>query len=386
MSRRQSDYALTAVRRFLGTVMWAPDEQLDAMTLILALTHVTYISPNVCNVLATGPKEAGKSTLTKNIPLLFAEEPFIVDRMTSSDAVRNVFLTRNPPRAMLFDDASKIWGQGGRSNTTNIQTQIAVSAYEDTGKVSVSRSGNTVNAPAYAVCFFNGLGEVIPDDAASRCIVFPTTAKPAGVRKRGARAPVVIREAEPLKEELHRWATSHADVMAAWLTDNGDNIHAKLDSRLLQLWGPLFAIAHAAGGQWPGKCMNAFLTVGLDASEKPVPQRDEQALLDTAKIITEYGVSVIFAAELIPALRQLPGSDFYAKAPNDYLFEDLLPRALGASQELRGKTFDGSIRIGEGWRAAPVLEEAAGLHAELYPEPAPAGPSRTQRAMTLRRA
>ena len=382
---RSPDYALNAVRRFIGTLMWAPDEQLDAMTLILALTHVVHISPNVCYVLATGPKEAGKSTLTKNIPLLFAESPFIVDRMTSSEALRNVFLTRNPPRAMLFDDASKLWGPGGRNNTTNIQTQIAVAVYEDTGEVSVSRNGNTVNYPAYAVCFFNGLGEVLPDDVASRCIKFPVLPMPATVRKRGARTAIVRREAEPLKTELHRWATSHAEFMAAWLTDNAASIHSKMNARLGQLWAPLFAIAAAAGGQWPAKAMSAFLTLGLDASEKPVPQRDEEALLDTARIIEAYGVREVFAAELIPALRELPGNDFYVKAPNDYLFEDLLPRALGPSREMRGKAFDGSVVTGEGWRSAPVLEAAAELHKELYPEPVSAGPSRTQRAMTLRR-
>jgi hypothetical protein len=382
---RGSDHTLNAVRRFSETVMWAPDEQLDALTLIMALTHVKNISPNVPYVLATGDPESGKSTLTKDVPLLFVSNPFIIDRLTTSDGLRNKFLERIPPDTFIYDDASKIWGASGRGSGTTGVTQLAVNGYADTGRVAVSRNGSTVEASAWGVSFFNGLGDVLPGDVATRCIKFPTLAKPAGIRKRPANSVPVRREAEPLKKELHRWATSQRREMARWLIDNGDRIHPLLDNRLLQLWGPLFAVAHAAGGGWPRKCMNAFLTLGLDASEKPVPQRDEQALLDTAKIALSTGAVRLFAAELVPALRELPGDDFYRTVPTSYLVEDLLPRALGSeAREMTGRNLANTRKVsGEGWAAAPVLEAAAALTEELNPVPAQAGPSRTQRAMTL---
>jgi Protein of unknown function (DUF3631) len=384
MSRREPDFALNVTRNFIEAIMWAPEEQLDALTLVLALTHVKDLSPNVPYVLATGKREAGKSTLTKNIPLLLASRTFVVDRMTTTEAVRNVFLNAEPPDTLLFDDASKIWGESGRSSTTNVQTQLAVAAYEDTGKVQVSRNGSTVEAPAYCVSFFNGLGNVLPEDVRTRCIVFPTTAKPEGVRKRGARTTPVRKDAEPVKLQLSRWANTVKRDASAWLIENGHRIHPLLDSRLLQLWGPLFALAHQAGGQWPRRCMDAFLALGLDASEKPVVQRDEQALLDTAKIIMSAGVDRVFTAELIPALRALP-DPYYREVDTKYLVEDLLPRALGPSREMRGKNMDGESVRGMGRMAAPVLAKAAELHEELYPEPEQAGPDRVQRELTLTR-
>lgn len=385
MNRREPGFALNVVRNFIETIMWAPEEQLDALTLILALTHVKDLSPNVPYVLATGKREAGKSTLTKNIPLLLASRTFIVDRLTTSQAVREVFLNAEPPDTLLFDDASKIWGESGRSSTTNVPTQLAVAAYEDTGKVSVSRNGSTVNAPAYAVCFFNGLGNVLPDDVRTRCIVFPTTAKPEGVRKRGARTVPVRKDAEPIKLQLSRWANSVKRDAASWLIENGHRIHPLLDSRLLQLWGGLFALANAAGGAWPRKCMEAFLALGLDASEKPVVQRDEQALLDTARVIMNAGVDRVFTAELVPALRALP-DPYYREVDTRYLVEDLLPRALGPSREMRGRSMDGDSVRGHGRMAGPILERAAELHDDLYPQPEQAGPDRVQRELTLVRA
>ncbi|HEY1700770.1 MAG TPA: DUF3631 domain-containing protein [Trebonia sp.] len=382
MSNRKQDYALNRVRRFISTVMHAPDEQLDAMALILALTHVKHISPNVPYVLATGAAESGKSTLTKDIPLLFASNPFIIDRLTTSDGLRNRFLERVSPDSFVFDDASKIWGASGRGSGTTGVTQLAVNGYADTGRVAVSRQGSTVEAPAYGVGFFNGLGDVLPGDVATRCIKFPTVAKPAGIRKRPANSVPVRLEAEPLKKELHRWATANRREMAAWLIENGHRIHPLLDNRLLQLWGPLFAVAHAAGGNWPGLCMSAFLSLGLDESERPVRQRDEQALLDAAKVLTDSGREQLFTADLVPALQLLP-DEFYRKVDTRYLVEDLLPQALGEPQLMRGRSLDGRTVRGEGWLASDIMDAAADLMEELNPAPATSGPDRVQRALTL---
>lgn len=384
MSRRSTDYALNAVRNFAGAIMWAPEEHLDALTLVLALTHVKGISPNVPSVLATGAAESGKSTLTKNIPLLLASSPFIVDRGVTEQGLRNKFLEATAPDTLIWDDASKIWGQDGRRASTTIQTQLAVNSYEDTGKISVSRNGSTVDAPTYCVSFYNGLGDVLPSDVRTRCIEFPTRAKPPGVRTLNARSKAVMLEAEPLKAELHRWTAQNKRAMETWLIDNGHRIHPLLNSRLLQLWGPLFAIAHAAGGTWPKRCRDAFLALGLDESEKPVPQRDEQALLDTARFIEQTGVDRVFTAELVPWLRELP-NEFYRKADTAYLVTDLLPRALGPSREMRGKSAAGTVVRGMGRMAAPLLEKAADLYESLYPEPEQSGPGHVEQELTLER-
>lgn len=382
MIKRDQAYALNRTLAFMKTIMDAPEEHLVVMTLAVALSHVKNISPNVCYVLATGEKESGKSTLTQHIPLLLASNPFQVSRLTSSDAVRNAFLSRDTVNTLVFDDASKIWGASGRSSLMNIQTQLAVNAYSDLGQVSVSRSGVPVTVQAYAVCFFNGLGDVIPEDAATRCIKLPLAKRAEGARRmKNAGSPRVRSDAVLLKRELSRWANSRRREMAEWLTENDYKIHPLLDNRLLQLWGPPFAIANAAGGDWPRLCMEAFLSLGLDASEKPVVQRDEQALLDVARIAVQSGARVLFYGDLLRELRRLPDA-FYRQTGSRDLYE-LLEEVMGPSAPVRGKNMDGKVANAEGWAVAPVLREAAELQRALRPAVPEAGEDRVARALRM---
>lgn len=386
MSRRQSDFALNAVRSFIATLFWGPDEYLDAMTLILAVTHVMDAFDAVPYVLVTSkdPK-VGKSTLSKNIPFLLADRPWRVSVNTTTDALRNKFLEREAPRAVLMDDASKFYGESGTSRKTTPLYQMSIDGYEKNATVSVSRNGVTQDLPAFIMLFMNGLNNAVPQDLATRAVQFRLKAKPSHIRMRSALAVSTAKEAEPLKAELHRWATSNKKFIQQYMQGDVFRAHAQLTDRLMQLWAPMAAVAAAAGGSWPLRWLEAFQLMGLDeGSGKPVVQRDEQALLDTAKIIERTGADRVFTAELVPALRALP-SDFYGEVDDQYLVEDLLPRALGPSREMRGRAMNGTVVRAAGRMAAPILEKAAALHDELYPVPEPSGPDQVQRELTMTR-
>jgi hypothetical protein len=383
MSRRQSDFALNAVRSFIATMFWGPDEYLDAMTLVLAVTHVMDAFDAVPYVLVTSkdPK-VGKSTLSKNIPFLLADRPWRVSANTTTDALRNKFLEREPPRAVLMDDASKFYGEAGTSRKTTPLYQMSIDGYEKNATVSVSRGGVTRDLPSYIMLFMNGLNNAVPEDLATRAVQFKLKAKPAHVQMRSALSTAAAKEAEPLKAELHRWANRNKKVMQEYVQAEVFRVHPLLTDRAMQLWGPLFAVAAAAGGSWRQRCLNAFLVMALDEGERPVVQRDEQALLDTAKVIQRHGVDRVFTAELLPELRRLP-DDFYSEVDDKYLVEDLLPRALGPAREMRGKAMNGTVVMAVGRMSAPILEKAAALYDDLYPAPEPAGPDRVQRELTM---
>ncbi len=383
MSSRQSpDFVLNAVRGFIGTLMWAPDEYLDAMTLILAVTHVKSAFTTVPYVLVTGEPESGKSTLSTDIPMLLASNPWGVDRLTTTEALRNKFLDRVPPDSVLGDDISKTFGEGGTRGSTSIVYQLGVNGYRRTGKVSVSRNGVTQDVPAFIVMFMNGIGNAVPRDLATRAIKFPLKPKPDSVTLRDALSVPVQREAEPLKTALHRWAGSSKKVMQQFMLDGVLRVHPLLNDRLRQLWGPVFAVAHAAGGSWPQRCLAAFLEMAVDESEKIPLLAEERVLLDAAKIASSFPVTVLFTAELIPALRLLPDGDFY-DVDNDYLVKDLLPRALGPGKTTIGKSIAGRKVQGEARPVARILSDAAVLKEQLYPAPEDTGPDAVTAAMTL---
>ena len=386
MSRRQSDFALNATRAFIATMFWGPDEYIDAMSLILAVSHVKDAFDTVPYVLVTSKNpRVGKSTLSKNIPFLLGSRPWRVGANTTTDALRNKFLEREPPDCVLMDDASKFYGESGTSRKTTPLYQMSVDGYEKNATVSVSRGGVSRDLPAYIMVFMNGLNNAVPEDLATRAIQFKLKPKPPQIAMRSALSAEAAKEAEPLKAELHRWANANKAVIKRYMQAEVFRTHPLLTDRTLQLWGPLFAVAHCAGGDWPRRCMDAFLSMALDEGDKPVLQRDEEVLLDAARIIMRCKVDRVFTAELIPALRELP-SDFYGEVDDRYLVEDLLPRALGPSADMRGKAMDGTMVRGEGRMAAPILAKAIELREELFPEPPAPEPDNVQRAMTLRRA
>jgi Protein of unknown function (DUF3631) len=367
MSKRgDPDYVLNAVRGFISALYWGPEEYTDAMPLVLATGHVMDAFPAVPYVLVTSKDPGvGKSTLSRDIPQLLAYEPWRVSRNTTTDALRNKFLERTRPRSILLDDASKVFNVSGTGGRTTPLYQLGVDGYTRNATVSVSRNGSTMDLPAYVMFYMNGLGNGVPDDLASRAIRFRLTAMPDGVQMRDALSDGVRREAEPLKAELHRWATGQAKALEQFMQSQAYRVHPRMTGRLRQLWAPLFAVAAAAGGDWPRRCLNAFEVMALDeGGSRPVLQRGEQALLDAAAITMKTGVQVLFAGDLVRGLRALP-SDFYRAVDDDYLVRDLLPGALGPLERQRGLNADGKAVTGMGWRAAPVLRAARALIGEL---------------------
>lgn len=384
MSKQESDFVLNAVRSFITTLWWGPQEYIDALTLILAVTHVKDAFSSVPYALFTSDKpETGKTTASTHIPLLLADSPWEVNSMTTEPAMRAKFMDRVPPSAVLAPDISKIFGESGLHGRTSKVYQLLVAGYLRTGKIEVSVNRVSTRVPAYFVAFLDGLNNAVPADLATRSVKFRLTPKPPQVRLRDALSVPAAKEAEPLQRALHRWAASNRNAMAQFLLDDVARVHPKLTDRKLQLWGPMFAVAHAAGGQWPRRCLTAFLEMALDTSDRPVLLAEQKALLDTALIALEADVAVIFTAELIPALRAL-ADDFYSEVDTRYLVTDLLPRALGPSANLRGTSIDGRDVTGDGRKVAPILRAAADLQEMLDPEPADAGADAVQRAMELK--
>jgi hypothetical protein len=377
---------LDEVSTFVKYLMWMPDEFADAMSLILAVSHARDAFTSVPQSLVTALKpKTGKTTLGMKIPLMLADLPFKVTKATTEPAMMASFTDAEGTPNFVVDDAGKIFGESGMNGRGTKLYGILADAYLDFATVSMSVNRVKSEYPAFMTCFLNGLNNAVPDDIRTRCVEFRIKPKPPEIRMPNASSPAVRREAEDLKEALHGWARSNIRRMREFMNDGVLNVHPLLTDRLMEIWGPMFAVADAAGGDWPQRIMEAFLLMGLDAAERPAVFGYQQALLDTAKVINAAKVppTVIFAAELVPALRALPEGDRYRDADNGYLMKNLLPRALGAAENLTGRSMSGQRVKGAGWATPPVLETAAALRDQLFPVPEPAGPSAVQQALTL---
>jgi hypothetical protein len=338
----------------------------------------------VPHILVTSKKPGvGKSTFAAQLPMLLGSRPWAVGRGTTEPAINSKFLTDGAD-VLVADDIGKIFGENGLSGKLTKLYDLLVKCYLRTGTVSVSVNRVAKDLPVFAMAFMNGLEKSAADDLIDRSICMPMPEKPARIRKMDALSPDIAREAEELREDLHGWAGGQLDVIKVFLRDEARKVHPAMGDRVFQKWSGLFAVACAAGGDWPERCMDAFLLLALDSSQRPPVMRWQQCLLDAATVITGAKADRIFLADLIHGLRSLDDGEYYDEASTDYLVKRLLPKALGPPQAIRGRTRFGKVAVGQGWMAAPLLLAAAVLHDQVNARPAPGEPDEVEQALALR--
>lgn len=385
--RRQPSHAvLDEVRYFISKVAWAPEHYLDALTLILATTHGKAAFTSVGHCLMTGPKGTGKTTMSAALPMLLADNPWQVGKNTTEWALQTKFLNghgQGDVPTLVCDDVSKVFGNSGLNGHTGRLYDVLVKCYTRLGVVSMSVNRVATDVPTFTVAFLNGLHTAVPEDLASRCIVMELKKKPGRIRLDNILSTAIQNEGRELREILHGWVGAQVKRMREYLRSDVQHVHEELTDRLLEIWGDCFAVADAAGGSWPQKCLDAFRLLALDADERPRAFGYQQALLDVAKLAVDHDVKdTLFLGDLIPALRDMPEGERYADADDDYM-DSLLERAMGKSRMLRGRNLAGQQVRGEGWAVQAVLLAAASLREELFPPVQPSGSGRARQRMEM---
>jgi len=373
-SNLPADYIPNKVRQFISQLVYAKPAYLDVVTMALAVSHAKDAFTTVPYILATSDQPAsGKSTIALDVPMLLGDRMESIDRTTTRDALNNMFLERLTPNT-AWDDIGKIFGPNGTSgSTTNFYT-VLVKSYRKDATTSMSRNGARMTVSTYGMAWMNGLKNAVPQDLFTRSIHLQMEAAPDGVKLRDALEDSVGGEAKILKEALHAWAGSHKEQFTGYMRNQVRTVHPKLEKRRRQTWGPIFAAASAAGGEWPRKIFDAFVAIALDSDETPTLVPDQKCLFDTAAILMERGLSEIFASDLIQALREVPDGQFYRDSDAEYLVRTLFTSAFGQPRKIAGKVLYGP-NAGQrgkalGWRAGPILKDAADMRDLLYPEQA----------------
>lgn len=110
----------------------------------------------------------------------------------------------------------------------------------------------------------------LPDTIEDRAIRIVLTRKPVSVKKLDAFDPEAVRrDCELARRRLARFVLDNIDVIATAEAERPDG----LNDRAWNNWRPLFAVAAAAGGDWPARALAAALELsgdGDDAEEEDV--------------------------------------------------------------------------------------------------------------------
>ena len=349
---------LNDARDFAATVLHATGEQLDALVLACAVTHVIDSFTTVPRILATAPaKESGKSTLL-NVVAMLGNNPEDAD--PTSFALRAMFNEREKP-LVIIDEISEFYGPMGLRQGPPDLNKVLTKGYAKNAQLSLSVDRAAVKVSCYCVAALGGLRKAVRDDIWSRCIEWKLRPVPAGVRVRDALDEDTQAVGRPHGARLHQWARlNEADIHRAFRSMRRP--HRKFYSRLRQIWGPLYSIALVAGEDWPDRCLAAFKAMALDASEMPVLTAAQTILRDTARHFARTGTDRMFCRDIRDHLRAIPDVELY-EALSDRGFGQLMTEALGPAA---------SMDIGEerarGYQARPVLAAWKRLEALLEPE------------------
>lgn len=349
---------LEDARTFAASVLYATDEMLDALVLACAATHTISSFTTVPRLLATSAEgQSGKSTLLK-VLMLLGNNPW--KSKATSYALRSKFNEREKP-LVIIDEISDIYGRNGMRGGGADLGAVLREGYERDATLSLSVDRVSEDVSCYCVAAMAGLRNAVPGDVFTRCIVWKMRPVPPGVTVRDALDEDVQAVGKVHGLRMHQWARlNEGEIKRAFREMRRP--HAKFRARLRQIWAPLYSVAVIAGEDWPDRCIAAFRSMALDASEEPVLSAAQMVLRDTAQHFARTGDERMFARDIRDRLRAIPDVELY-EALSDRGFGQLMTEALGPAT---------SMDIGEerarGYQARPVLAAWKRLEAQLEPD------------------
>jgi hypothetical protein len=271
------DYADQLVK----SAIYAPDHYSTVITLACALTHKIDDVDSAPRILALGLKGSGKSTILKVSYRLAANAtpPTGVKAMTAPSYVADFRM--NPRTTHDLDEVNHLFGETG-SNGKNSQfyTYLNQGYLRDTAYAQYQENKVKLQIPIFGVVFMAGLGLAAPEDLRDRSIIMKMEAAPEKVEV----ADFSLKETKEAFDYGGRMLRSWAERAPKLDLTACRGLHPKLNHRVMEVWGPLFAVALAADGDdpenhWVKRTLVAFERIELN-SGVPVYAPEDQILLD----------------------------------------------------------------------------------------------------------
>ncbi len=358
---------LNAVRDFLTTILYATDEQLDALTLVLAVTHATDAFNTLPRVLVTSDSpRSGKSTVMSAAKML-AGNAWLAD--PTGPALKAKFIEPQPDGGsvtLLLDEISKVFGESGLNGRTSPVYRILTDGYTKNGSFSHSVAKVAMDVSCFCVAFMAGLRTAAPEDLQQRSIRIVLKPKPNRLKLEDALDSDTQLIADVFRETLHGWARQNTESFREISKNGLHRIHPKLTDRRRQIWGPLFAVASAAGDDWPQRCLESFSALALDSGDRPVLTPDQQITLDIAKLVETEGTSHIFTADAVDYLRTMDDRPLW-EGLSDRSIAKLMASALGPTYVIEAENRAGEPVSMRGRFAPVIIALAESIRARLRP-------------------
>lgn len=265
---------LDEVRSWLARFVVVLDERdHDLLTLWVTHTHFIdrlYTTPRLA---VTSPLAgSGKTTVLEHLQRL-ALRPVQFASVTTPALLARMLA--NEPRTLLLDEVEK----NLRPDRPGVEDLLAVlnTGYKRGGTrpTTVPDGANgwtTKELPTFSPVAMAGISPHLPDDTLARTVSVVLLPDTEGLAE-DSDWEELEDEAQALAARIAEWA-EHTDLPKA-------EVPEWVRGRAKERWRPLLRVAHAAGGDWPDRC------VALMVSEREVLDHDkEEGLVATNPAVT----------------------------------------------------------------------------------------------------
>jgi hypothetical protein len=346
----------------LDRIVYATDQQKNALTLAFTASHTMESLRTQPRILVTSRDPLSGKTTVLDAAMMLCQNGWMAD--PTSFALRAKFAEPEKP-TLVFDEISKIFGENGLRGRSNPLYKPLVEGYRKTATMSMSVDRTAVDVSSYCFAVLAGLKTAAPADLRTRSIIIMMRPVPRTITLEDSLDPGVEADGERVREQIHNWVGLLDGDVLATSAANARRYHPALRNRKLQIWGPLFAIAEQAQNGWPERVLDAFSTLALDASEKPVLSAEEQILDDAGRYLADPEHAedrYLTSATLLRHIRTLDEKLYTSKS--DRQIAQLMAAGLGKASVL---TFP-DRHTAKGWRAAEIRAAYTRLREEIEPE------------------
>ena len=270
---------LAELARLFRHYVSLPDGGAEAAALWALYTWV-FEAFGVCpNLMATAPeRESGKTRVTELLSWM-VWRPKLVSDASAAAIIRGI--ARDKP-TLLVDEAQHFLKRRPEDPVRGILLASFAKRGADVERC-VGDDHETRLFSTFAPKAMNGRNLAAIDDMlTSRSVVLPMTR----ARKR---YPDLRADRDPVGEDIHRmcarWRDDHLAVLQNAEPDMGG-----LFGRIADVWRPLYAVADAAGGDWPELARRAALSLTSQTNAiAPGESLGVQLLRDCRLVFEEHG-------------------------------------------------------------------------------------------------
>jgi hypothetical protein len=265
---------------FYGRFVAYPDRHAQVVhALWTAHTHPIDCFETTPRLAFISPEPASGKTRALEITELLVPNPVLAVNVSPAYLIRKVAAGEGV--TILFDEIDTVFGSRAKDNNEDVRALL--NAGYRRGAVSgrcVMHGATAIpeELSAFAPVALAGLG-TLPDTISTRSIIIPMRRRAPNERIIPYRRREHAAEGEWLRGQLAAWAAAVADRIT--VPEMPDTI----TDRDADCWEALFAIADAAGGQWPDTVRVAGVASVAAYREERGERRSIRLLSDLRKII-----------------------------------------------------------------------------------------------------